>query len=248
MRKVERRAWLLVTVTCVAAALLSFAGTGSWNHEDRVLFSLFRLPESLRFLLILLAGSTCALCVAVMLTAVIVEVRRAQVLCHSPGGGVAPFSPGPPEKSGWDSGSWRAASGSELSVEEAPVTTRAGEALTGSSLRRLTEEIEGDRSMISPSQSSRNPTGYVPQAVISGSQVRLQVLGESEEWVVTVVSSHLADPDADRISEECPIGEALLGRRAGDVIAVEVPVGRVQYRVLSVSPPDPQDELGSAEA
>lgn len=102
--------------------------------------------------------------------------------------------------------------------------------------------------MISPSQSSRNPTGYVPQAVISGSQVRLQVLGESEEWVVTVVSSHLADPDADRISEECPIGEALLGRRAGDVIAVEVPVGRVQYRVLSVSPPDPQDELGSAEA
>jgi transcription elongation GreA/GreB family factor len=68
-----------------------------------------------------------------------------------------------------------------------------------------------------------------------GSQVRLRALNEETEWEVTIVASHEADPNADRISDQCPIGEALLGRRQGDVILVDVPLGRMEYRVVSVS-------------
>ena len=67
--------------------------------------------------------------------------------------------------------------------------------------------------------------------------VTLQALDEGEPWEVTIVSTHEADPEADLISDRCPIGEALLGRRPGDVVAVEVPVGTVRYRVLSVERP-----------
>ena len=54
---------------------------------------------------------------------------------------------------------------------------------------------------------------------------------------VTIVGSDESDPEADRISDQCPIGEALLGRRIGDTVRVEVPQGTVQYRVISVSRP-----------
>lgn len=73
------------------------------------------------------------------------------------------------------------------------------------------------------------------ERIATGSLVRLRELGEGGEWEVTIVSSGPADPEADCISDVCPIGEALLGRRAGDVVLVEVPLGTVRYRVVSVS-------------
>jgi transcription elongation GreA/GreB family factor len=75
------------------------------------------------------------------------------------------------------------------------------------------------------------------ERVATGSVVTLPALNEAEAWEVTIVSTHEADPEADLISDQCPIGEALLGRRAGDIVAVAVPVGTVRYRVLSVEPP-----------
>lgn len=71
--------------------------------------------------------------------------------------------------------------------------------------------------------------------IVTGSLVRLQSIGDADAWEVMIVSSAESDPEADRISDECPIGEALLGRRPGDTILVEVPSGMVQYRVISVS-------------
>lgn len=73
------------------------------------------------------------------------------------------------------------------------------------------------------------------EVIATGSSVRLLGFSEADEWEVHIVSSAEADPEADRISNECPIGEALLGRRPGDTIFVEVPSGTVQYRVISVS-------------
>lgn len=77
------------------------------------------------------------------------------------------------------------------------------------------------------------------ERVATGSVVTLQALGEGEVWEVTIVSTHEADPEAGAISDECPVGEALLGRRAGDIIRVEAPLGIVRYRVAAVEPPRP---------
>jgi transcription elongation factor GreA len=69
-----------------------------------------------------------------------------------------------------------------------------------------------------------------------GATVRLKDAAGGTEWEVTIVESHQADPDAARISDECPIGEALIGRRPGDLIEVRVPAGTARYRVLSIEP------------
>ena len=77
----------------------------------------------------------------------------------------------------------------------------------------------------------------VRDRIDTGSIVTLQQLGKKTRWKVTIVSTHQAEPELDRISNQCPIGEALLGRRAGDIIMVEAPAGSVRYRILSVHSP-----------
>lgn len=67
-----------------------------------------------------------------------------------------------------------------------------------------------------------------------GSTVGLRDLGSGEEIAYTIVGSAEADPDRDRISNESPVGRALLGRRAGEVVEVLVPAGKMKYSVLKI--------------
>ncbi len=67
-----------------------------------------------------------------------------------------------------------------------------------------------------------------------GSVVRVRDLDTGEEMEFTLVGSYEADPLEDRISNESPIGEALLGRRVGDTVEARVPAGRVRYEILSI--------------
>src|SRR5579884_2414573 len=60
--------------------------------------------------------------------------------------------------------------------------------------------------------------------VTIGSTVRL-VDDAGEELTYTIVGSAEADPAHDRISNESPVGRALLGRRKGETVTVEVPAG-----------------------
>ncbi len=69
--------------------------------------------------------------------------------------------------------------------------------------------------------------------VLLGSTVRVQEEGGPEE-VFTVVGSAEADPANGRISNESPLGRALLGRRAGERVQVQTPDGEVTFVILSV--------------
>lgn len=73
-----------------------------------------------------------------------------------------------------------------------------------------------------------------PDTIAVGSTVRLRDLGSGEETTYTIVGSAEADPDRDRISNESPVGRALLGRRAGEVVEVLVPAGKMKYSVLKI--------------
>lgn len=57
-------------------------------------------------------------------------------------------------------------------------------------------------------------------------------LGEDETWTVTGVAE--ADPLEDRISYESPIGAALMGRRAGEQVEVELPRGTMRLEIVRV--------------
>ena len=74
------------------------------------------------------------------------------------------------------------------------------------------------------------PTDYVG----IGSIVKMTSLDDGDEWEFTLVGSVEADPDNDLISDESPIGEALVGKRVGDKVCIQVPNGAVQYRIDSI--------------
>lgn len=71
------------------------------------------------------------------------------------------------------------------------------------------------------------------EVVRIGSTVQVrEATGEEEEY--TIVGSAEAQPRDGRISNESPVGRALLGRRVGDEVQVLVPAGLVRLRILSV--------------
>jgi transcription elongation factor GreA len=65
-----------------------------------------------------------------------------------------------------------------------------------------------------------------------GSTLTVEVDGS--ESVYMLVGSAEANPAAGRLSIVSPVGQALVGARAGDEVAVETPRGRATYRVMKV--------------
>lgn len=56
-----------------------------------------------------------------------------------------------------------------------------------------------------------------------------------EEDTFTIVSSHEVDSAARKISDQSPIGKALIGARVGDVVTVEVPDGTATFKILNIT-------------
>jgi transcription elongation factor GreA len=51
----------------------------------------------------------------------------------------------------------------------------------------------------------------------------------------TIVGSTEARPTEGRISNESPVGRALLGRKKGEVVTVRVPAGDISYTIVGIS-------------
>ena len=66
------------------------------------------------------------------------------------------------------------------------------------------------------------------------SRVKLLDIDENEEVEYKIVGSQEANPMQGRISDESPIGRALLGRRVGETVTVEAPAGEMRFTVLEV--------------
>lgn len=58
---------------------------------------------------------------------------------------------------------------------------------------------------------------------------------KTEEYDLTIVGSTEADPFNDRISNETPIGMALMGSKVGDVVIVNAPAGKNEYEILKLA-------------
>ena len=66
--------------------------------------------------------------------------------------------------------------------------------------------------------------GSTVLASVAGKEVTLHVTGSSE-----------ADPIQGKISNESPLGQALLGRRVGEVVKLATPDGDREYKIIKVS-------------
>lgn len=70
--------------------------------------------------------------------------------------------------------------------------------------------------------------------VTLGSTVLLKDLEFGDELEYTIVGSAEADPTEFRISNESPVGEAILGRKVGSVVEVNVPAGSLKYEIIDI--------------
>ena len=67
-----------------------------------------------------------------------------------------------------------------------------------------------------------------------GNKVTLQEEGSSATEEYEIVGAAEADPSAGKISNESPMGRALLGKRVGDRVQVDAPAGSYFVQVLKV--------------
>ena len=67
-----------------------------------------------------------------------------------------------------------------------------------------------------------------------GCKVKVYEIEEDEEMEFKIVGSTEANSLQNKISNESPVGQALLGKKVGDVVDVETQVGVIQYKVLEI--------------
>ena len=68
-----------------------------------------------------------------------------------------------------------------------------------------------------------------------GSKVKIYDLEFEEEEEYSIVGSAEADPMTGKISNESPVGRALLGHKLGDLVTAETPGGEAEFRILEIS-------------
>ena len=75
----------------------------------------------------------------------------------------------------------------------------------------------------------KSPSSFVKL----GSKVRVRNQdGEEEHY--TIVGSAEASPSEGRISNESPVGSALLGKRVGDEVEAEAPAGTLKLKLIAI--------------
>ncbi|MFH0864141.1 MAG: transcription elongation factor GreA [Candidatus Gottesmanbacteria bacterium] len=87
------------------------------------------------------------------------------------------------------------------------------------------EEILHEAKIISKSNC---PKGKVDL----GCKVTLHIDGKKE--VFTIVGEWEADPSNKKISHASPLGQALLGKKVGEKVEVEAPVGKIIYTIVEI--------------
>ena len=73
------------------------------------------------------------------------------------------------------------------------------------------------------------------ETVQVGNIVKLLDVEFEEEVEYTIVGSTEVDLAQNKISNESPLGAALLGKRKKDIVEVQAPVGIIKYKVLKIS-------------
>ncbi len=68
-----------------------------------------------------------------------------------------------------------------------------------------------------------------------GATVKLQDKKSGNKMQYTLVTVDEADFDQNKISTASPIGKALLGKRVGEIVDIQVPVGTLTYEILGIS-------------
>ena len=88
---------------------------------------------------------------------------------------------------------------------------------------RAIEQLIKTAQVIDADHTGEVMLGSTVLALVEGDEVTLHIVGSTE-----------ADPARDRISNNSPVGKALLGHRAGDEVVIQTPARALHYRIVEV--------------
>ena len=119
-------------------------------------------------------------------------------------------------------------------IEEVTQTDESGEdglttqlkeelELINEKIDQLEEAVEG--SQIITDNISKDAVGV-------GCKVKIKISAREMEFAI--VSELEADPSQNKISDQSPLGQALLGKKVDDQVEVQAPVGKISYKILAI--------------
>lgn len=91
------------------------------------------------------------------------------------------------------------------------------------------EEIENILRNVVVIEADQATNGFIQ----IGSSLKVEHLGQTLE--LHIVGSNEADPMAGRISNESPLGQALLGKKSGETVTIATPRGDTEYVIKQVA-------------
>jgi transcription elongation factor GreA len=67
-----------------------------------------------------------------------------------------------------------------------------------------------------------------------GSKVKIKDVDASETMEYVMVGSAEADPENQKLSNESPVGQAIMGRKKGETVDVATPRGKMKFKIVAV--------------
>lgn len=71
-------------------------------------------------------------------------------------------------------------------------------------------------------------------SVSIGAKVTLEDVEFGDAVEYTIVGTAESDPSENKISNESPVGKAILGKKKGAIVDVNVPAGIIQYKIIDI--------------
>lgn len=121
-------------------------------------------------------------------------------------------------------------------IEEVALPDESGEDTLSSQLK---EELEVVNDKIARLEEALENAEIVTNngsnnLVQVGSRVKVKLSGNSVKEF-SIVSHLESDPSLNKISDQSPLGQALLGKKVNEEFEVEAPVGKISYKIVAIS-------------
>jgi len=75
-------------------------------------------------------------------------------------------------------------------------------------------------------------SGKSSSTVKVGSKIKVE--SDNQEFEYIIVGSSEADPNNGKISNESPLGKALLNKKSGEVVSIEAPQGKKEFKIITI--------------
>lgn len=120
-------------------------------------------------------------------------------------------------------------------IEEVAQPDESGEDVLATQLKEELELVNSNIDEIENAlENSQIITDNKSKGVVQiGSTVKIKISGKTET-VFNIVNHFESNPAENKISNESPLGLALIGKKINDEVEVDAPVGKITYKIVSI--------------